>query len=141
LPFCSITLTAQKPAKLPTILNTIVDHIKKRRLELGLFQAQVASILGVDESTVTNWEKNRTSPTLRSMPKIIDFLGYDPMPRHSETLGEKLLQYRKSCGLSQKELAKRIGIDPATLSMLEREKGRCLTLVLKKVAAFLETHT
>ena len=141
MPFCSITLTAQKPTKLPTILNTVGDHIKKRRLELGLYQAQVAGLLGVDESTVTNWEKNRTSPTLRSMPTIIEFLGYDPMPNHSETLGEQLSQYRKSRGISQRRLAQQIGIDPATLSRLERERQGCLGWILRKAAAFLQSHS
>jgi transcriptional regulator with XRE-family HTH domain len=141
LPFCHITLSAQKPTKLPRILNTIGDHIKRRRLELGLYQAQVAEILAVTESTITNWEKNRTNPTLRSMPKIIEFLGYDPMPSDPETLGETVFQYRKSHGVSQKGLAQRIGIDPATLSRLERNRGGCLSWVLEKAAAFLETHT
>jgi DNA-binding XRE family transcriptional regulator len=75
------------------------------------------------------------------MPKIIEFLGYHPMPRHWETLGEKLSQYRKSRGISQKRLAQQIGIDLATLSRLERERGGCLGSVLKKVTAFLQTHT
>jgi transcriptional regulator with XRE-family HTH domain len=140
LPFCSLTLKAQKPTKLPTILNSVGDHIKKRRLQLGLHQAQVAEILDVDESTITNWEKNRTSPALRAIPKIIEFLGYDPMPRRSETLGGQLSQYRKSRGMNQKVVAQQIGIDPATSSRLEREKGGCLTSVLKKVTAFLQTH-
>jgi transcriptional regulator with XRE-family HTH domain len=141
LPFCSITLTAQKPTKLATVLNILGDHIKRRRLELGLYQRQVAQIIGVDESTVTNWEKNRTNPTLRVMPKIIEFLGYDPMPNHSETLGEQLSQYRKSRGISQKGLAQQIGIDPATLSRLERERRGCLSWILEKAAAFLEGQT
>ena len=64
--------------KLLTILNTHGDHIKKRRLELGLYQRQVAKILEVDESTVTNWEKNRTGPTRQLLPKVIQSLGYDP---------------------------------------------------------------
>ncbi len=49
LPFCSIHLTARKPRKPLTVLNTLGDHIKKRRLELGLLQRQVAGLLGVDE--------------------------------------------------------------------------------------------
>jgi transcriptional regulator with XRE-family HTH domain len=123
------------------ILNTLGDHIKKRRLELGLYQAQVARILGVTESTITNWEKNRTNPTLRLSPKIVQFLGYDPTPTDLKALHETLLQYRKRRGMSQKELAKQIGIDPATLSSLERNRGRSLPAVLKRVSAFLSSHT
>jgi DNA-binding XRE family transcriptional regulator len=34
----------------------MAKHIKRRRLELGLFQRQVADIIGVRENTIYNWE-------------------------------------------------------------------------------------
>jgi len=98
----------------------------------------VAEILAVDESTVTNWEKNRTQPTLRALPKIVAFLGYDPTPGDSENLGKKLLRYRKMRGTTQKKLAKEIGIDPTTLSRLEKNNGRCFREVLQKVNDYLK---
>jgi DNA-binding XRE family transcriptional regulator len=137
LPFCSITLTAQKPTKLPRILNTIGDHIKKRRLELGLFQKQVAEIIGVDECTVTNWEKGRTSPALRLLPKTIGFLGYSTSIGDTDTVGAKLLRYRKSRGMTQKGLAKQIGIDATTLGRIEKGRGRCLEAIRRRVSVFL----
>jgi transcriptional regulator with XRE-family HTH domain len=141
LPFCSIRLTAPKPTKLPTILNTLGDHIKKRRLELGLLQREVAEQIGVGTDTILNWEHNRTRPTLRYLPNVIAFLGYDPYQSIPKTLGEKVLQYRKCCGINQKELARQMGIDPTTLSWLEREKGRCFTSISEKVFAFLEAQS
>ena len=56
--------------------------MRKRRLDLGLLQREIAARLGVTESTVTNWELNRTSPKIRFLPSIIALLGYDP---HSRT--------------------------------------------------------
>ena len=140
LPFCSITLTAQKPTKLPRILNTIGDHIKKRRLELGLYQRQVAKVIGVDECTITNWEMNRTRPTLRTIPTIIEFLGYDPISTETTTLGEVPLRYRKSRGVNQKELAKQIGIDPTTLGRVERGGVNSSATVKEKISKFLLKH-
>jgi transcriptional regulator with XRE-family HTH domain len=137
LPFCSITLTAQKPSNIPQNPKTLGDHIKKRRLELGLYQGQVAKILGVTECTITNWEKNRSNPTLRLMPKIIEFLGYDRISVVPKTLGEKLFQYRKSHGLNQKHLAKMIGIDPATLSRVERGRTDSSAGIKDKISKFL----
>jgi len=133
-----LTLTAKKPSKIPQDPKTLGDHIKKRRLELGLHQAQVGEILGVTECTITNWEKNRTNPTLRTLPNIIEFLGYDPSASDQNTIGGRLLQYRKGRGITQKELAKQIGIDPTTLSRLERNRGECLQSVLEMVRTFLE---
>ncbi len=136
LPFCSITLSAPKPRKLPTVLNALGDHIKKRWLELGLLQHQLAERLGVKTDTILNWEHNRTTPTLRYLPRVVAFLGYNPSVEIPKTLGEKVLQYRKSCGVSQKELAKRIGIDSTTLSRIEREKGNHFATVIEKVFLF-----
>jgi transcriptional regulator with XRE-family HTH domain len=137
LPFCRVSLKAARPSKIPQNPQTWGDHIKKRRLVLGLYQVKVAEIIGVDECTVANWEKNRTNPMLWTLPKIIQFLGYDPSASKPETRGEKLLRYRKYRGMTQKELAKLIGIDPTTLSMLERNRSTCLRPVKKKLETFL----
>jgi len=34
--------------------------------------------MGVTETTVYNWEGNRTKPATSLMPRVIQFLGYDP---------------------------------------------------------------
>jgi len=67
LPF---TLTAQKPLEraYPKELVTLGDHIKKRRLDLGLFQKDVAVAIGVGTCTITNWEKDRTEQGDKSGP-------------------------------------------------------------------------
>jgi len=48
------------------------------------------------------------------IPKIIDFLGYDPFPK-PVTLGERIVAARRRLGLSRKHLAQRIGVDAGTL--------------------------
>ncbi|MBI5450172.1 MAG: helix-turn-helix transcriptional regulator [Gammaproteobacteria bacterium] len=50
------------------------EHIKKRRLELGLTQKEVSEILGVASFTVLNWEKGKTDPMAGLMPRIVHFL-------------------------------------------------------------------
>ncbi len=79
LPFCGLTLTALKPPDpaYPTELATVGNHIRKGRLDLGLLQREVAAEIGVDASSVYNWENGRTEPQLRHLPAIIRFLGYD----------------------------------------------------------------
>ena len=56
------------------------------------------------------------------MPKVIDFLGYEPAKRNATTLGERIKQYRIQQGLSLRRLAKEFGIDPGTLSRWERNE-------------------
>jgi len=80
LPFCHIQLTARKPLPpaYPRELRTLGDHLRKRRLDLGLLQRDVAEQLHVHQMTITNWETGRTSPQLRFVPRILSFLGYNP---------------------------------------------------------------
>ncbi|MBI4519500.1 MAG: transcriptional regulator [Gemmatimonadetes bacterium] len=95
------------------------DHLRKRRLDLGLLQRDVAGRLGVDNATVTNWELGQAAPALRWLPGIIRFLGYDPRPR-PKSIGQALKHYRHGQGLSQQELAVRLRVDPGTLARWER---------------------
>jgi transcriptional regulator with XRE-family HTH domain len=119
------------------VLATIGDHLCKRRLDLGLLQRQVAELLGADQCTVTNWELNRTKPVLRFLPGIIRVLGYTPWTA-GPSLGERLLAYRRDRGLSQELMARRLGIDPGTLSRWERGLRTPAGRYARRAAAFLE---
>jgi Helix-turn-helix len=48
----------------PEKLDTLGDHLLRRRLTLKLLQRQVAEQLGVDKTSIYNWETNRTKPGL-----------------------------------------------------------------------------
>ena len=100
-------------------------------------QKQVAEKLGVDKVTVWNWEIANTVPLSKHLPAIVSFLGYGPFEASGESLGKRLLDYRKQSGLSQKKLAREIGIDPSTLSRLEKDSPRCFNKVVKKAADFI----
>jgi transcriptional regulator with XRE-family HTH domain len=120
-----VTLKGQKPKspKYPEKLKALGDHIRKRRLDLGLLQRETAERMGVDETTICNWESNRTSPQIHQVPEVIRFLGYNPL-QVPETLSDTLRLARKVQGLTQKEMARRLGIDPTTLARWERGKSR-----------------
>jgi len=63
--------TAEEP-------QTIGDHIRKRRLGLKMLQKQVADQIGVDKTSVFNWEANSVIPRAKYMRAIVEFLGYQP---------------------------------------------------------------
>ncbi len=107
--------------------------MKKRRLDLGLYQKDVAASLKVNDWTICNWENNKTTPAVRYLPRIIDFIGYDPFPA-PETLGERLRAYRRrSLGLSRKEMARRLSVDEGTLERWELENAVPLGPHLQRV--------
>jgi transcriptional regulator with XRE-family HTH domain len=100
---------------------TLGDHIRKRRLDLGLLQRDVAQRIGADESSVWNWENGNSEPALRLLPAVFAFLGYAPS-KAAESLGDRLVSFRQVRGWSQKQLADALGVDPTTLSRWETGK-------------------
>jgi site-specific DNA recombinase len=106
-------------SRIPEKLETIGDHLLRRRLTLKLLQRQVAKQLGVNVASIVNWENNLSKPKVHYMPAIIRFLGYNPLPP-SKGWAERLVQARTARGLTQKEAAARIGVDQCTLARWER---------------------
>jgi DNA-binding transcriptional regulator YiaG len=104
---------------------------------MKLLQKEVAQILGVTKDTVTYWEVGRSSPRLQHIPKIIGFLSYIPFRKEPETLGEKIVYYRRLAGVTQKELARTLGIDPTTLAKWERGEREPCEINLKKIRSLL----
>jgi DNA-binding XRE family transcriptional regulator len=51
--------------RIPANPQTIGDHLRKRRLELKMLQREVASQIGVDTTSVFNWEANKARPEIR----------------------------------------------------------------------------
>ena len=105
--------------KYPKQIITIADHLRKRRLDLKLSQAAVSRIIGVTEDTITYWENGRTVPQISVVPAVIRFLGYNPYEVDTSTLGGKVKQYRLMKGLSLKNFAKLVHVDPSTVKTWE----------------------
>jgi DNA-binding XRE family transcriptional regulator len=110
-------LTLPRPVLLPKGYpaepQTIGEHIRKRRLDLGLLQIEVARQIGVTESTVWNWEHGR-APELRHMPAVLTFLGYVPWEEPEDPVG-KLAHFKKVKGLSFERLGVLMERDPEQL--------------------------
>jgi transcriptional regulator with XRE-family HTH domain len=105
--------------KAPETLETLGDHLRRRRLTLKLLQRQVAQQIGVDKTSINNWENNLSKPSLPYMPAILLFPGYNPLPP-SKKWSERLVHGRKAIGMTQREAAQRIGVDMGTLAKWER---------------------
>ena len=143
MPFCKVTLKAKKPASVsyPKTLNTLGDHLRKRRLDLKLLQKELAQKIGVDKTSIYNWENNRISPSFYFIPKIIEFLGYVPYDTKANTLGEKIKTYRKILGLTQKKLANLLDIDTSTIGHWERGKNRPTKRHLKNLTTYFNSFS
>ena len=131
MPICNIKLKAKKPNRkpYPKALITYGDHLRKKRLDLDLTQPQVAKLINVTTDSITNWELNRNTPDLNQIPKIISFLGYSP-----DIIENPIKKYRIEKGISQKELARILEIDPTTLSRIEKGNERISQVVKLKLS-------
>ncbi|MCX6968035.1 MAG: helix-turn-helix transcriptional regulator [Verrucomicrobia bacterium] len=142
LPFCKVTLKGKRCSQgpyfraqtgYPSTPKTIGEAIRKRRLDLGLKQREAAKRIGCNYLTLVNWEKGHFSPRVNHMAGVVQFLGYNPLPTGS-TIAEQLVAHRKAHGLTQKNFARELGVDPSTLAKWERgdrePKGNFLERIL-----------
>jgi transcriptional regulator with XRE-family HTH domain len=112
-------LKGRKPVsreEYPDFLRTWGDWIKTRRLDLKFTKRQLSLKFHVDDTTIYLWEKNEVQPSLSQIPKIIEFLGSDPFEKEAENIGDKIREYRRIHGLTQKKFAARLGVDLTTLA-------------------------
>lgn len=92
-------------------------NIKEIRQKLGFSQTELAKRLGVDYRTIQNWEYGKTIPT--SKHEIIRALIKEE-ESHSNTLGFSVGELRHKLGLTQAELAKKLGVHENTIQNWER---------------------
>ena len=116
MPFCHVTLKAARPLppRYPNQLQTIGDHVRRKRTEIGLLQRELGARLAVDKTTVSHWERNLTSPALQHWPRILGFLGYSPVDA-GEALPDRLRAYRRVNGLTQEQFARLVGACESTI--------------------------
>ena len=109
-----IPLQIQPPEELVKEPVTLGEHLRRRRLELGLYQKEVAIQIGVTTSTIWNWEHGWIID-LRHIPRVIEFLGYNPIPCPDDIV-ERLAWYKQVNGLTLELLGAEMGRDPEQLA-------------------------
>ncbi len=115
------SLTSPKPKpryRLPQV--SVGDHLFNRRTDLGMSQRQAAEMMDVALGSLVNWETGHTGIDLSAYPKIIEFLGYNPLGE-SRTRGEAVRRERLARGLGLRALARLAGVSVCTLRRLESD--------------------
>lgn len=115
--------------------ETVGQHIRKRRIDLGLFQKEVASIIGISTDCITYWENGRAQPQIH-YPKIISFLEYYPF-EESDTFDGRITKYRRMNGLTYKQVGKIIGVAGSTVASWEAGKTMPNSSVIKHIYKIL----
>ena len=127
MPFCHGCIVAPLPPQptrwictqaLPNELRTIGDHIKARRIQLRLFQNDVAKQIGVHFASIQNWERNVGTPMSCQIPSVIRFLEYVPF-KHDGTQRGRLRWMRMCAGWTQDDLAAAAHCGVSSIGRLE----------------------
>ena len=85
---------------------------------------EVAERLGVHRDSVYEWEYDGFSPATRHLPKIMDFLGYDPGVVVTRICGDQIIAYRRLHKLSAMGLARQLGVNIGALQRWEKNERR-----------------
>lgn len=112
---------------------------------MGLLQRDLAGIIGVDESTIHNWECSHSQPQDLITPRIIEFLEYNPFskdsesgyPKRLETFGHNLRMKRIYEGITQKYLAQILGVSVDAIRDWESDRTKPQLENRKKLFEFL----
>lgn len=101
-------------------METLATRIKRLRIEIGLTQTQLATVVGVAQSVVAGWETGaRKSPKADSMLKLAEVFGIGP----TELMGTTT---QKNASVSTEELQMLV-----TFRVLSAEKKLIAIKLLK----------
>ncbi|RZK39662.1 MAG: helix-turn-helix domain-containing protein [Pedobacter sp.] len=119
--------------KYPQNPKTIGEHIRKKRIDSRLSQAQLAKVIGVSPDCITNWENNKSTPQILYYPRIRLFLGFDTTDFDETTFSGRLQSYRSRNGMSCKEMAKLLGVDKSTILAWEKGTNKPAGKIVEKI--------
>lgn len=98
----------------------------------------MAEQIGVTKCTIQYWETNRLIPALRFLPRIVEFLGYDPgADGQPSSLADQLKAHRRKLGLSRKKLANLLHTDESNLAGWETGRHQPVKRSLELICEFL----
>ncbi len=115
------------------------DHLRARRLELGVLQKDLAREWKLDPATVNYWERNRFAPVPRHLPRVIEFLGYVPY-NPDWTLAERIRAQREALGFSRQRFAVALGVHEGTVRRWEWGWSVPSPRLEKRLKAFLRSY-
>jgi len=126
LPFAVPCLKGTRPRFVPIGYvaepKMLGELIRKRRLDLGLRQCDLAVQFGVGVMTIGTWESGDAKPLIRFVPQVRAFLGQTESNLPADLPG-RIGEIRLRLGLTQEALAKEGGQDERQICRWERGRG------------------
>lgn len=126
-----IPLLKKSQIKMTKRYIMLKDTLKILRLEKGETQKELAQKLNVPQSNYNRWETGERKPNSENLEKLavyfgvtVDYLLGRELPFYNyrrlfDTVGENVKSERLKKGLTQKQLAKLVGVKPHVIEAIE----------------------
>lgn len=137
----------------PKLCRSLGSHLQARRAYYGLTQEKFGAPLNKAKSEISNYERDLVRPSHAQWQAIIEqypLPGIDEdivaaayrypfratiQPTRNKTLGEQIEALRRYEGISQPELAIRLGVSESTVANAEKNKYRHRARFIREVLA------
>lgn len=117
--------------------------IRELRKINHISQTELSIYLGINQTAISQWERGTTLPSLDNIRKLL--YEFNPTIKSSvmsslkeNCFSDNLRNLREDKGMTQEELAKRIGISTITILRYETGKREPSGIVLCKLALFFD---
>jgi len=106
--------------------KSVGEIVSYYRIKRGLTRDELTAALGINKSYLSAIETGGRVPSASLLLKISKTLKINikllmpDVPDNEAPIGEKVRYYRRLKGLKQKELAELVGVEPTTISRIER---------------------
>lgn len=101
-----------------------LNIIKEYRSKFHMTQKELANFLNVSEGTIRYWERGKGTPSSKSCKKIRMLINTSTETFKASNYANIIKQYRSKFNITQKELAKLIGVVESTINNWECK--RCI---------------
>ena len=126
-----------------------MNRVKQLRKAQGFSQQELANLLGVHQTAVSQWEKGRTTPSFHQAWQLAEVfntnveyvMGYEEEGTAKidyKALGAEIRRIRKAAGLSQLELGKAISQTGSNIARYEQGLRKIPLNILATIASVLK---
>lgn len=125
------------PKGYPSSPKTWGERLRRRRMDLGLTQHQLAQRLGCLDESVRKWEADFECPLSRRWPLIAAVLGCDLLPIADNAAG-MVRDARTRAGLTQAELATAAGVHVRSVRNCENPRYQPRPATINRILMALQ---